>query len=413
MASARMLRTGRGASRRLQVVLCYLAFLLLVVECGARSFWSLRGVPFLTAHRELYRSFYPELTELDAYWAARGEKHAAQDARTFEVLLLGGSVLHTRYGDVEHLLRERLVRATHGPVHIANLAQPGHTSRDSLLKYRHLASRRFDLVIVYHGINDVRADACEAGSYRADYGHLDWYRLLNDAESRCTSQGLVAGYTLGFMASRVRERLRGEAPWRAPVASGAAGSGSGSGSGGAADGDAAPGVKTARSLAQNFEEILALARGRGEPVLLMTFASYLPDGYSEAAFEAGTLDFTTHLLPVELWGRPDRVLAALGRHNAAVRELAAAHPEALFVDQDALFPREGLYFNDVCHLTHEGCERLVENLLPAALQAHQRSERGALVSLCACDPTSACACEAESPRPAEPALLRAGLAATR
>ena len=62
-------------------------------------------------------------------------------------------------------------------------------------------------------------------------------------------------------------------------------------------------------------EILALARERGEPVLLATFAVHVPPGYSREAFDAGSLGYAKHGFPIEIWGRPENVVLAVQRHN--------------------------------------------------------------------------------------------------
>jgi hypothetical protein len=63
-------------------------------------------------------------------------------------------------------------------VHLA--AAGAQTSRDSYLKYRWLSSKRFDLVVLYDGINEACANNCPPNVFRADYSHYAWYRFLND-----------------------------------------------------------------------------------------------------------------------------------------------------------------------------------------------------------------------------------------
>lgn len=338
-------RTGRG--RRIARLVLYLLFLSLLAELGARAFWTARGADFLTAQRTIHRSFYPAIGAVERACPAK-------DDDGYDVLILAGSVLHTDYGDVEHVLRERLARAIKRPVRIYNLSGAAHTSLDSLYKYKHLSDCHFDLVLVYHGINEVRANNCSASVFRADYGHLSWYDLINSYERRSDARWLIFPYTLKFVAMKTAGRLglTDYVPTHEPdVESTAHGCE----------------VKTATSFKANLAGILKTAKRRGERVLLMSFASYLPEGYTRGRFERRELDYTTYTYPVELWGRADCVRAGIFMHNAIVEELATGGDDVDYVAQHKLIPREGRYFNDVCHLTHEGCERFVQNILPMIL----------------------------------------------
>lgn len=359
--------------KRLLFIAICISGLFLFLEAGARVFWSMRGVPFFTAQRRLYRSFYPGVAELE------------RDADTFDddcfdLLLLGGSVLHSDYGDIAQLLRERLIRQTHGCVRVHNLSEPAHTSLDSVYKYEHLGALDFDVVVVYHGINEVRANNCTAEQFAADYSHLSWYKLINDYEARANSRWFVAPYTLKFVTLKVLARMGwgGFLPTHEPTPDSM---------------QLGCDVKTAASFRANMEKIVRLAGQRDQPVVLMTFAYYRPDNYTQEAFASRELDYTAHTFGTELWGRGDCVVKALEAHNAAIQAVVSAsqggtnvdqaesesngvnvvdHAQSqsygvLLVDQAQGLPREGLYFNDICHLTHEGCERFVENLLPVLL----------------------------------------------
>ena len=128
-------------------------------------------------------------------------------------------------------------------------------------------------------------------------------------------------------------------------------------------------IKTAGPFRRNLEAILDLAAGRGEPVVIATFAAYFAPGYSAAAFRARGLDYATHQWATELWGIPAHAEAGIAAHNAALLALHAARPTVGFADVAAAIPHERRYFNDVCHLTIAGSELMADALLPAALQA--------------------------------------------
>lgn len=117
---------------------------------------------------------------------------------------------------------------------------------------------------------------------------------------------------------------------------------------------------------EQVERILALAARRGDPVLLMTFATYLPENYSLEAFRAKRLDYRLHRVPIEKWGA-----GRMCRPPLRSRATSCAWPSNIrrrgFVDQARLLPGSGRYFNDPCHFTVAGSEKFVENLLPAVL----------------------------------------------
>lgn len=336
-------------SRRRKVLLTAICVLILLAltEIGARTMWAARGAGFCSAHRTVYRSFYPTVAKLE-------RERPVLDDSCVEILLLGGSVLHRDYGDIDHVLRERLSRATGRCVRIYNLSAPAHTSLDSRYKYGHITGRRFDWIIVYHGINEIRANNCPPEKFRSDYSHLSWYRLINAFERKAQSRWFIGPYTVKFVALKIADRLglSGTLPTHEPDP---------------ASLDFGCEVKTEASFRENIEAVAERASRRNERVLVLSFAHHTPDDYTREAFEEGTLDYTAHTFPTELWGKPECVEAGITAQNRAARSVADAFENAYFVDQAALIPKEGRYFNDVCHLTHEGCERFVENILDTIL----------------------------------------------
>jgi hypothetical protein len=324
----------------------YGLFLVLVFEGGARLYWRLtRGVPLLHT-AQLRTVFYPELGRLEAQPVSRNDA-------TFDILLLGGSVLNKCCGTVEERLLQELGRRTPMKARIHNLATPAHTSRDSMLKYRELADKAFDLVLVYDGINDVRANNCPRSRFRMDYSHIAWYRSLNALDSAEVPYfALPATVAFGWIQLGDRFGWGDYVPVQQPRQDWLA---------------LGRDLKTPPAFRANVAELLELARRRGDVVMLASFASYRAPGYSFKGFRGHILDYGSHAYPIELWGEPDAVMAGLAAHNQVLRELAAAHPEALYVDQDALIPKSGHYFDDVCHFTDAGSAAFAENVAEAIL----------------------------------------------
>ncbi|MGE5194901.1 MAG: hypothetical protein ACM3U2_20605 [Deltaproteobacteria bacterium] len=341
----RLLHLPRSAVRKALFLGVYLAFCWGVVFLGAKLFWKFRaGVPFdETAFVLDY--YFPEIR-----LSKVKETHPRYDDGFFDVLLLGGSVLEPGWGNVEEELRAKLQGALGDRFRVFNLAHSAHTSRDSLLKYRELAWEQFDLVIVYDGINDVRLNCCPRESFRDDYSHFAWYRSMQkhiDAgtmrqRAGVIEQARVAAETFAFDSSD--DALLEEG------------------------GD----IKTARPFRRNLEEIAWTATGRGDAVLMSTYAYYIPADYTQERFRDRTLDYAFRAdgrsCDAETWGKPRYVAAAIDVQNDALRALMEEHPEMLFVDERKAMPEQGRLFVDPCHLTEDGSRQFVDNLWPAVMK---------------------------------------------
>lgn len=120
-----------------------------------------------------------------------------------DILLLGASALHENWGSLTQQLLEALPSRTDRRVRLHNVAVPGQTSPDSFYKYRHLADQRFDLVLVYDGINDVAANNFPTTLFREDYSHWSWYERVNHFENRWRANFLVLPYTVRFLFIRL------------------------------------------------------------------------------------------------------------------------------------------------------------------------------------------------------------------
>lgn len=335
---------GGGKARKFVYALLLIVFVFLVVEAFSRVEWSLRSeVPFFSPNVHFY---YPELRRIS--------EPADRDEKGVRVLLLGGSVLHEDWGNIPRVLEERLSRAFRREVWIENLAMPGHTSLDSYYKYRRLSRESFDLVVLYHGINELRLNNCPSGVFRADYGHYSWYRVINRFEAHPGLPNCATLYSLTYRFFRLDEKLispENYIPRDRPEEEMTAFGGE---------------VKTVGPFETNFTRILDLAREKGEPVLLMKFSYYLAPGYTLEKFEDRALDYCLHSCPVEIWGAPLHILAGLEAHNGIIEELARTHAgSVLFVDQQRAMPKDGEHFNDICHLSQKGSGVFVENIMRA------------------------------------------------
>jgi hypothetical protein len=316
---------------------------LVALELVARGFWRMSyQLSFRRPNHVLY-AFYPELKAVDAARPRRGDGY-------YNILMLGGSVLHHAWGEVEPALLEQLYAAGQHNVRIFNFSAPAHTSRDSWLKYAALGQARFDLVMLYDGGNETRTNNVPPELFREDYSHYSWYATVNAVAPYHGTAVFALPYTLRYAAANARQAL---APGRYVPTH-----------------EPRPGwveygrsVRSVEAFKHNVTAIVALASERRDPLMLMTFALHLPDNYSREAFTAKGLDYNLHRMPVESLGRREYVVAAVAAHNDVVRRLAAEHTDVMLVDQQARLEGFARNFDDPFHLTIEGSIAFAKNIV--------------------------------------------------
>ena len=318
------------------------------IELAARSTYHFRKphLPFFLAASQFAYRFYPAL------------RQAMQDPSPPmpRVLVLAASTLHPEFGDVASRLQQALEAAWGSPVRVDNLSVPGHGALDSYYKYWYVRQKSFDLVVLYHGINELRANNVPDALWKDDYSHYWWYTEVNFyfTHQPLTRWGLLAPFYLKAVLMQMDHKLLH--PHRFVT-----------------DGVPRPewlvygdAIKTARPFKRDLERIMSLAESKGEPVVLMTFAYALPEGYTLERLRQRTLGFAPapNASPVELWGTPEHIRKGLEVHNAVIRDLAASHP-VVFVDQAALLGQDPKLFIDVSHLSPDGAGQFVEHLISA------------------------------------------------
>jgi len=347
----------KSLRRRLLKLAIFLVYVLVIAEIGSRVYWKIkRDVPFFSTPNDWYSRFYEELKESDVLNADLGP-----DNGTFDVLLLGGSALdrvHRSLALKSDTLPQALSKITGQPARVFNLSNPGLTTRDSLTKYRLLKDKHFDLVVIYHAVNDTRLNNCPPGKFREDYTHSGWYKQVDRMEAHMPGLTyFTLPYTLEYTvihilsSKKVGVFLPRHRPLESWIAHGTD-------------------IKTARPFEDNVQKILDIAAQRSEPVLLMTFGWYVPENYTRADLKAKKLDYAKSPAPsaVELWGSVEGVKKGLARHNEIIRNLSLKNPQAIFVDADMLIAKVGENFNDVCHLSEKGKLLLMQSFLPAISQ---------------------------------------------
>jgi len=341
LASRERIQLSRGA--RVVLFVVWLGFCVGLAEGAARAGWRLSlGVSLRDPGQILY-AYYPEMWHVFSVSPSR-------DDEFFDVLLLGGSVLDPHWGSIEQQLLEQLFLAGHRNVRVSNVGTPAHTTRDSLHKYRALSRHQFELVMLYHGINETRANNAPPEVFREDYSHYAWYEALNALAPYHGNASLSLPYTFRYLGVRARHALRPDryivehVPREEWTRYG---------------GD----VRSAAAFEANLRAIIDEAAARGERLVLSTFAYYVPEDYSQERFDRRELDYVLHQTPLEIWGRPESVVAGIDAHNEVVRRLARDNDGVWFVDQATRMQGTPENFNDAAHLTTAGSRRFVEHIL--------------------------------------------------
>ena len=308
----------------------YVAFLGVLAFVAFRvGLWLMYSIPAteLSNRIDPYRLHYSELYQ-------RGILESRPDGETVRVLLLGGSVAEQTAMRLEQDLIAELGR----PARVYNAARAAHTTRDSLNKLEFLdaSGTFFDLILIYHGINDVPLNGTPRELFRDDYTHFGWY--LQFEQLRANGRLTVKGAFNTAVSRLTSVPGNQEIDW----------------------GDD---VKTPPVFEANLREILEIAAHHQTPVLLMTFAVHIPDNYTDEAFYAGELDYGAgdgH--SCKTWGSADNVRKTVAAHNDAVRRVAADCAACPFVDMATLL--EGARdFYDVCHLTEDGIRRFADHVV--------------------------------------------------
>lgn len=330
----------------------YLLSVALLFEVAFRSYLRTQYGEFWFHPSAVVQKRYPALNDVLA-------RRIHRDGHTMKVLFLGASTISPKYGDVVERVRAHL-RDRGIEANLINLSDRALTTRDALFQYQLLQRETFDAVVLYHGINEVRANNCPPDVFQSDYSHYAWYEEINVAMRHSTSlRFTVLPYCADLLAHRIRQQVRkprylsAHQPPPDWMAYGAD-------------------LKTPPCFRANLEAVLDLARRRGDTPILVTFAWYVPANYTEEAFRCKRLDYGRMEFPIELWGYPTNVVAGLEAHNDQIRHLAEAHTEARLLDMKQRMPASGRYFDDICHFTRAGCDLFADALAAELSDLWQR-----------------------------------------
>ncbi len=312
--------------------LFFVAVSILILEGFSRIYWSTKMDRTPLHLNEIYYYYYPEL------------EATRPSPQTKDILLLGGSVLHAAAKRLDETFKSRF-----GPlVRIHDVSVPAHSSRDSLIKYRFLKNRNFDAVIYYHAINEVRANNIPTKSFRKDYGHYSWYAQVNALESSAHLPFLISPFLLRltYLSAAVKfnwiDHIPPHNPRKEFLKYG-------------------HNILSRESFRDNLKATLDLAQQKKEPLLLLTFAYYLPPNYTLKRFSNFQLDYTKirRRFATEIWGKPKNVISGIEAHNEVIRSF---RDQARFLDMESRIRKNGSNFGDICHFSPEGKQHFADEI---------------------------------------------------
>lgn len=233
-----------------------------------------------------------------------------------------------------------------------NVAAPALTIVDSWYLYQNFAGlESLENVFFLNGINDARSNNIEEKDFDDWYRHIQFYDeayiLFNHPEIRLTSIPTLFHLLLNraenkeYLPKENLQKLNDEDKKRFLSYGGS--------------------IKTSATFKYLNDKMFALARQHEHRLIVGTFPYYHPKNYTLEAFIARKLSYAQSIFMTEMYGVPDNVVNAIEKHNAVIRsfkEESSEYENVKVLELDSMLPKDGLYFNDICHLSPLGCEVL-------------------------------------------------------
>lgn len=240
-----------------------------------------------------------------------------------------------------------------------NAAAPALTVIDSWYLYHQLSDiESLEYVFILNGINDARSNNISENEFSEWYRHIQFYdeayilyrhpeqvliwtpTLLHLIYQRQKRIDYLPKENFQNFDNRLRERFlhHGNS------------------------------IKSAVTYRNSLQRILDQADSFNHKLVIGTFPYYHNSDYNLSSFLNKKLDYSESIFPTELYGRPADVVKSIKAHNEVVRKLAISHSKTTLIDLEKLIPKQGLYFNDICHLSPAGCEVLYQTLDSVLIQ---------------------------------------------
>lgn len=312
----------------------------MLIEFSLRMYFAVSNNAYrvLVNPRELVFSYYKNLSQFN-------ELNIDKNDEKLDILLLGGSVLHKYWGDVESSLIEELNKDLNCNFKIYNLSFPAHTSLDSRNKLNFLEDQNFDIVVLYHGINELRFNNCPKEMFDSSYNHVGFYREISPLMSSI-SNFTIMPFAFNFITVRI-DNFKSQPKYLSTQSPRSEWTHYGRE------------IRTYNSFKSNLTYTIDYANTIGAKLIVPEFAYYITDNYSQESFENGLLDYSDNRCPIELWGEKENVEIGLNLSNKLIRELNSdptLKGKMYSIDLPSAIPKSKLYYNDICHFTRSGSE---------------------------------------------------------
>ncbi|MDM8544414.1 hypothetical protein QUF90_25340 [Desulfococcaceae bacterium HSG9] len=315
----------RDKKKELTLLLFSCIVSLIILELFSRMlFANANRLPFMYSAEEM---IYPALYNIRQNYTDEG----------VNILLLGGSVLFENAKFFKEMGRRH-------SINFYNAAYIAHTTLDSLYKYKYLTKNKlkFDYVIFYHGINDVRLNNIPSEFFQDDYSHYYYYKLINKTfKYNEPKSDLFLNSTMGYnfynlfcrFYSLTRFRKMEFMPYDIPVPELTR------------YGDE---IKSAKSFRKNLNKIIRMSKTNNAVLIVPYFA------FRQAPDNAEMTN---------IWGNPKNVIKGIIRHNEIISEMqdrfVTINTEEISVDR--------AIFTDICHLTIQGQKKFGELIIKKLL----------------------------------------------
>lgn len=333
--------------RRFSQILFIIGISLIAVEVISRLYFSMIfGSSFFKPSDSVYH-FYPELRKVSNY---------SYDNDRINVLVLGGSVVYDDTvsfpldGDTitsyfcsfpELLPKDKF--------NVLSLSNVGHNSLDSKYKYKFVENCKFDYILVYHGINDTRANNIESNRFDVNYRHIEFYDdiyvLLKHRNIDYYSSIFLFDWIVHSIVKKNKSYIDKENVSQLFKFDD--------------EGNFfkhGNNILSESTFRNNYIAILELAIKKDEILILPTYSFYLDSQYTYDKFKNKELDYSQQIFPVELYGLPQNVKKGILKHNSIIVDLAKTYTSnTVFIDLESQIPKNKMYFDDICHLNSQGC----------------------------------------------------------
>ena len=342
---ARVVYNGRGwlnprwvlknRSRELALVMVVSFICLGLLEFASRYLYAVqRGFPITYSIEELV---YPPLYEQFRDYTDEG----------VHVLLIGGSVLYLAG------LEGRIESAFDPPARVYNVAQTAHSSLDARTKLEWALEQghRFDYVVFYEAINDVRANNVPPDRFELEYNHYFFYRRVNTVfNGRKPWLRMLLHSSLYYRAYELTSDLgstrmfgRGLVHLAFPREDWLRYGGD---------------IKSAETFRRNLSRIADLCEQHGAKLIV---PRYVYDPRLDQ-WATGDIEWTDDQANryTEQWGLAENIRKGIQAHNRVIEELSGHFN---LIDTSPLIRPEN--FVDPCHLTPEANQQFIDFLIRA------------------------------------------------